>query len=106
MEGKYFLLKLNVSEVMEHVNQTSIYFQFYNCNMTVGYVVHLCSFAFEAWHNALVLLRGKITVSVRDHQAMVDLFIDFSARAFLCSCSIMDKQEATQSQSTRLFKYV
>ena len=83
MEGKYFLLKLNVSEVMEHVNQTINIFSIYNCNMTVGYAWSIYTvLAFEAWHNALVLLRGKITVSVRDHQAMVDLFIDFFCTGF------------------------
>ena len=83
MEGKYFLLKLNVSELMEHVNQTINIFSIYNCQMTVGYAWSIYTvLAVEAWHNALVLLRGKITVSVRDHQAMVDLLIDFFCTGF------------------------
>ena len=83
MEGKYFLLKLNISEIMEHVNQVINIFSIYNCNLTVGYAWSIYAvLAFEALHNSLVLLRGKITVSVRDHQAMVDLFIDFFCTGF------------------------
>ena len=48
---------------------------------------------FAVEHGTMHLFtKGKITVSVRDHQAMVDLLIDFSARDFLCSRSIMDKR--------------
>ena len=78
MEGKYYLLKLNISEVMEHLNQFNNIFSIYNCSLSVGYAWTIyIVLAIESLHNAYVLFRGKINGTTRDHQAMIDLFVDF-----------------------------
>ena len=83
MEGKYYLLKLNISEVMEHVNQMNNIFSIYNCSLTAGYAWTIYGvLALESLHNAFILFRGKINGTTRDHQAMVDLFIDFFCTSF------------------------
>ena len=83
MEGKYYLLKLNISEVMEHLNQFNNIFSIYNCSLSVGYAWTIyIVLAIESLHNAYVLFRGKINGTTRDHQAMVDLFVDFFCTSF------------------------
>ena len=39
IEGDYYLLKLNVSEMMEHLNQLINIFTIYNCNMNLMFVL-------------------------------------------------------------------
>ena len=83
MEGKYYLLKLNISEVMEHLNQFNNIFSIYNCSLSVGYAWTIyIVLAIESLHNAYVLFRGKINGTTRDHQAMIDLFVDFFCTSF------------------------
>ena len=83
MEGKYYLLKLNISEVMEHLNQFNNIFSIYNCSLSVGYAWTIyIVLAIESLHNAYVLFRGKINGTTRDHQAMVDLFVDWFGRLY------------------------
>ena len=60
IEGDYYLLKLNVSEVMEHVNQLINIFTIYNCNMSVYFVWTIfIVLVLESLHNAFVLFRGN-----------------------------------------------
>jgi Leucine-rich repeat (LRR) protein len=83
MEGDYYLVKLNVSELMEHVNQLINIFTIYNCEMRVEFVwVIFVVLTLESLHNALNLFRGKITTETRDHQALIDLLVDFFCVAF------------------------
>ena len=85
IEGEYYLLKLNVSEGMEHVNQLINIFTIYNCSMSVYYVWTIfIVLILESLHNAFVLFRGTVTSTTRDHQALVDLLVDFFALLFLC----------------------
>lgn len=83
IEGDYYLLKLNVSEMMEHLNQLINIFTIYNCNMTVEYVWTIFMvLMLESFHNAFILFRGKITSDTRDNQALIDLLVDFFCVAF------------------------
>ena len=83
IEGDYYLLKLNVSEMMEHLNQLINIFTIYNCNMKVEYVWTIYMvLMLESFHNAFILFRGKITSDTRDNQALIDLLVDFFCVAF------------------------
>ena len=77
MEGEYYLLKLNVSEGMEHVNQLINIFTIFG--MSVYYVLTIfIVLVLESLHNAWFCFEGQ-SLQARDHQALVDLPVDFFA---------------------------
>lgn len=76
VNGKYYLLKMQISEVLENLNLLYNYLTIYVCSLPFGiHVVIFIAFGFEAMNNMLNLFK-IYSPSIRNRQLLLDVMVD------------------------------
>ena len=77
VDGKYYVLKMQISEIIENTNQLVNFVTIYVCTLPLG-IIGIMFFAFfvEIVHNNLNLLK-TYSPTIRNRQLLLDVIVDF-----------------------------
>ena len=77
VNGKYYILKMQITEIIENTNQLVNFVTIYVCTLPLG-IIGIMFFAFfvEIVHNNLNLLK-TYSPTIRNRQLLLDVIVDF-----------------------------